>query len=160
VFAKKSSRGGVHRVAPMADGGGRVLMRGEEVAAFIAVRKAMRKVSLRAKGTKSWYGRGTAGWAATRGGQSPTRGGVARVRRRRLWLAGAAGVSTWRTWRGTRWRFDAGGPTAHGPAGGRLPRRSGPRGGRGERARRGAARRDVVRCGTPAQNSSKHPTSN
>jgi hypothetical protein len=35
---------------------------------------------------------------------------------------------------------------AHRASGGRLPRRSGPWGGRGERARRGAARRDVVRC--------------
>jgi hypothetical protein len=98
------------------------------------------------------------GWAATHGGQSPTRGGAARVQRRHRWVAGAAGVSTWRTGRGSGWRFDVGGPTAHGPAGSRLPRRSGPRGGRGERARRGATRRDVVQCDTLSQDSSKYPT--
>jgi hypothetical protein len=32
-------------------------------------------------------------------------------------------MSTWRAGRGSGRRFDAGGPTAHGPAGGRLPRR-------------------------------------
>jgi hypothetical protein len=42
--------------------------------------------------------------------------------------AGTAGVSTWRAWRGSERRFDAGGPTAHGLAGSRLPRRSDPRG--------------------------------
>jgi hypothetical protein len=38
-------------VAPMADCGGSVLARGEEVAAFIAGRKAVRDVSLRVKVT-------------------------------------------------------------------------------------------------------------
>jgi hypothetical protein len=33
-----------------------------------------------------------------------------------------AGMSTWRTGRVSGRRFDAGGPMAHGPAGGRLPR--------------------------------------
>jgi hypothetical protein len=37
----------------MADGGATVLARGEEVATFIAMRKAVREVALRAKGTKS-----------------------------------------------------------------------------------------------------------
>jgi hypothetical protein len=114
----------------------------------------------RGEAVQARHGRGTTGWTATHGCQLPTEGGAARVRRRRRWVAGAAGVSTWRTGRGSGWRFYAGGPTAHGPAGVRLPRRSGPRGSHGEHARRGAARRDVVRCGAPAQNSSKYPTLN
>jgi hypothetical protein len=64
---RNASGGGVHRVAPMADGGGTVLARGEEVAAFIAVLKAVREVSLRTKGTKSWHG--------PRHGRSTARGG-------------------------------------------------------------------------------------
>jgi hypothetical protein len=39
-----------------------------------------------------------------------------------------AGVSTWRTRRGSERRFDASGPTAHRPAGSRLPQSSDPRG--------------------------------
>jgi hypothetical protein len=141
----------------------RVLARGEDRP---ALQPSSRRLSAflhtkaRGEAVQARHGRGTAGWAAMRGGQSPTRGGAARVRRQRRWVAGTAGVSTWRTGRRSGWRFDASGPTAHGPAGGRLPRRPGPRGGRGERARRGATRRDVVRCGALAQNSSKYPTSN
>jgi hypothetical protein len=55
--------------APMADDGGSVLARGEEAAAFIAGRKAVRDVSLRVKVTKSWYG--------PRHGRSTARGGAA-----------------------------------------------------------------------------------
>jgi hypothetical protein len=56
-------------------------------------------------------------------------------------------MSTWRDGRGSGRRFDAGGPTAHGPAGGRSPQRSGPWGGRGERATwRGATRRRAVQA--------------
>jgi hypothetical protein len=56
-------------VALMADDGGTVLARGEEVAAFIAVCKAVREVALRAKATKSWHG--------SRHGRSTARGGAA-----------------------------------------------------------------------------------
>jgi hypothetical protein len=85
---RKAGGGGVHRVAPMADGGGTVLARGEEVAAFIAVCKAVREVSLRTKGTKSWHG--------PRHGRSTARGRGGGGRRRaacmpaRGWLGGAA----------------------------------------------------------------------
>jgi hypothetical protein len=139
VLVRKSMRGWS---SPCGTHGGRQRLGarvGRRPAGFIAVHKAVRKVFLRTKGTKSWHGprhgRSTAGWAATHGGQSPTKGGATRVRRRRRWVAGAAGVSTWRTGRGSERRFDTGGPTTHGLAGSRLPRRSDPRGGgHGERA--------------------------
>jgi hypothetical protein len=126
-------------------------------AGFIAVRKAVREVFLRTKGTKSghgpWHGRST----ARRGG-----GDVRRVHRR------AVGWAVRRGYGGTaahgceacgaKGEGRNGGSTAHGPAGRWLPRRSDPRGGRGERARRGVTRRDVVQCGALAQNHSKYPT--
>jgi hypothetical protein len=50
-------------------------------------------------------------------------------------VADGAGVNTWSRGIGPGRRFDEGGPTAHGPAGGRLPRCPGPWGGdRGGRA--------------------------
>jgi hypothetical protein len=139
---RKAGGGGVHREAPMADSGGTVLARGEEVAAFIAVRKAVREFSLRAKGTKSWHGpwhgRSTArGRAATCGVYS----GARLIGRRGAvqhhcdpWMRGS-----WRQGRGPEWRFHGAWTGGEKPAWACGPARS----------RRGGERRrcDGVRSG-------------
>jgi hypothetical protein len=145
---RKASGGGVHRVAPMADGGGTVLARGEEVAAFIAVLKAVREVSLRTKGTKSWHG--------PRHGRSTARGGGGDVRRvRRLavgWAARRGYGSTAAHGReacGAKEEGRNGGSTAHGPAGRSRPRCAAQRGRGAGGARH---RRDGVRYGRQGSN--------
>jgi hypothetical protein len=118
-------------------------------AGFIAVRKAVREVFLRTKGTKlghgPWHGRST----ARRGGDD-----VWRVCRRAVGWAARRGYSGTAAHgceaRGAKGEGRNGGSTAHGPAGRRLPRRSDPRGGRGECARCGATRRDVMQYGALA----------
>jgi hypothetical protein len=68
------------------EGGGSVLARGEEAAAFITRRKAVRDASLRAKATTLWWGRGMAGvrqkGAATCGRPAATDGAWAARRGR------------------------------------------------------------------------------
>jgi hypothetical protein len=116
--------------------------REEGPAGFIAVRKAVREVFLRAKGTKSrygsWHGRST----VRRGG-----GDVRRVHRRAVGWAARRGYGGTAAHgceaRGAREAGRNGSSMAHGPAGRRLPRRSNPRGWVAMSAR-DAARRDAT----------------
>jgi hypothetical protein len=132
--------------SPCGTHGGRrrlVLARGEEVATFIAERKAVREVSLRAKVTKSWHG--------PRHGRSTARGlggDVRRVRWRTVGWAARRGYGRTAARgsgaRGAKEEGRNGGSTAHGPAGRGRHRRAAQRGRGAGGARH---RRDGVRSG-------------